>query len=68
MATAAGFSTMHHIVVNSDSGRCTNGAIKKKMKSAIKIGIYLYHVENAERSIMATYRSSQNIKWVVEYS
>lgn len=54
MATVAGFSTTHHIVVNFDSGRCANGAIKKKMKSEIQIEIHLYHADDAERSTIVT--------------
>lgn len=56
MATTAGFSTMHHTVVNSDSGSCANGAIKKKIKSAAQIEMHLYQVSNAERSTIVTYR------------
>ena len=68
MATAAGFSTMHHIVVNSDAGRCANGAIKKKMKSAIQIGIHLYHVDNAEKSTIVTYRKLMFPKYRISHT
>lgn len=68
MATAAGFSTMHHIVVNFDSGGCANGAIKKKMKSAIQIEIHLHQVDNAERSTIVTYRKLMFPKYRMSYT